>query len=90
MFHPVSLSNLKKILRSGQYSWPGGYPLYFIMGDGEPASHAGIRSEWKRICRAYLNQTSYDREWIVEAYEVNWENADLICCITDQPIEAAY
>lgn len=90
MFHPVSLSNLKKILRAGQYSWPGGYPLYFIMADGEPASFAGVKSEWKRICRAHIAQTSYDREWIVAGYEINWEDPDLTCCISNQPIQSAY
>lgn len=87
---PVSLSNLKKMLRAGPYVWPGGYPLYFIMADGEPASFEGVKSEWKRICQAHIRQIPCDRDWLVTGYDVNWDNPDLTCAITGNPIQAAY
>jgi len=29
-----TISDFRKAMRHGPYAWPGGYPCYFIMGDG--------------------------------------------------------
>lgn len=28
-----SISDFRKAMRNGPYAWPGGYPLFFVMGD---------------------------------------------------------
>jgi hypothetical protein len=38
----MQVSELKSILRAGPYAWPGGYPQYFIAGDGNALSFAAV------------------------------------------------
>jgi hypothetical protein len=87
---PYSLSEIKKLLRAGPYAWPGGYPLYFVMGDGTPASFSGVRNEWKRICRAYLDQSDcFEADWLIIGCEINWDE-EMICELSHDLIPAAY
>jgi hypothetical protein len=83
------ISDLKAALRNGPYAWPGGYPLYFVAGDGEAMSFDAVRGNFREICRAMLCQWG-NRDWRIVGHEINWENEDLYCAHTGERIESAY
>ena len=77
---------LRATLRAGAYAWPGGYPLYFVTANGDALSFASVRDQyWHEIRRI----RDGDRDRVI-ACEVNYENGDLFCEHTGEPIEAAY
>jgi hypothetical protein len=67
------------------YAWPGGYPIYYLMDDGET------------LCPTCMNDSTnpihFDGQadgWRVEAPGINWEDTDMICCHCNRKIESAY
>lgn len=84
-----SAADFKACLRAGANAWPGGYPLYFVTHDGAAFSFAAARTEARQIISAIL---SGDKQggWLVVALETNFEDADLVCDISGDPIEPAY
>jgi hypothetical protein len=68
-----------------KYAWPGGYPLYYLMDDGEalcpdcandpsnPVHIDGLRDGWR-----------------IEAPDINYEDAQLYCAHCNKRIESAY
>jgi hypothetical protein len=85
----MTLLEIKMELRRGRYAWPGGYPKFFVMGDGEALSFEAARAEWKQIVRARMWNNRRDQWWI-EGVDVNWEDTALICAHTGTKIESAY
>lgn len=85
----LALSVIKDLLRGGKYAWPGGYPMYFIAGDGEALSFEAVHAEWRQVVRALLWNTPRD-QWAIVGYDVNWEDDNLHCAHTGEKIEAAY
>jgi hypothetical protein len=84
----LSLADVKKAIRE-PYAWPGGYPLYAIMTDGDTCSIEGLKQDWRNVVEAHLHA---DRRsgFAVAAIAVNWEDTTLICAITNKTIESAY
>jgi hypothetical protein len=84
-----TLLEIKQVLRGGKYVWPGGYPQYFLMSDGEAMTFEAVRQEWKQIVAAHLNS---DRRsgWHIHGVDVNWEDPNLFCAHTNVRIESAY
>lgn len=66
------------------YAWPGGYPLYYLTQDG------GILCPKCANENAKLSGDPHDPQWNVIAYDVNWEDEDLICDHCYKPIKSAY
>lgn len=79
------LRHLAHILNNGPYAWPGGYPLYFVMADGETCSFEAIADN-----KAEVYSSAADPQWRPVAVDINWEDPDLLCAHTGKPIEAAY
>ena len=79
---------LKAALRSGPYAWPGGYPLYFITSDGAALSFQAVRDNFRSVLWSIRH--AVNDGWRVVAIEVNWEDIDLYCDHTGEPIPAAY
>ncbi len=77
-------------LEQGPYAFPGGYPLYFVMADGEPLSYKAASAEAARIREALEAGASGDRDWRPLAMDINYEDADLTCVHTGEAIECAY
>ena len=90
MKYGLPLSEVKKLLREGEYAWPGGYPRYFILADGAPASFAGVRKYWKHICHAHICADGQEPEWEIAACEINWEGDAGFCELTNDLIPSAY
>jgi hypothetical protein len=71
-----------------KYAWPGGYPCYFVMSDGEALSWDAAVENAAEIRDAII---ANDRSgWRAVALDINWEDNDLICCHTGNKIECAY
>lgn len=86
---PVSaLQNVKALLRFGPYAWPGGYPVYFITADGAALSHDAVRQRWREVVADHLD--GYSSGWLIIGAAVNYEDADLRCDHTGEPIPSAY
>ncbi len=83
-----TVADLKATLRAGPYAWPGGYPLYFLTSDGAVLSFKAAREEFRQIAWSIENQ-AHDG-WLIIACGINWEDPDMECSHTGEPIEAAY
>ena len=75
-----------------RYTFPGCYPIFFIAYDGEAVSYEAAKRNQEQIIGAIKDNINYDfqSDWLIVAYEVNWENHDLYCSHTDKLIESAY
>jgi hypothetical protein len=79
----------KVMLDIGPYAWPGGYPCYFLCADGEALSYKAAE-ENAGLIRDALITNDRNSGWFVVAYEVNWEDTELMCSHTNEFIESAY
>ncbi len=61
------------------YAWPGGYPVYAVMADGEALCPHCARENIRTRCG-----------WHFATFDVKWEGSDLYCDHCGNPIEAAY
>lgn len=84
----MNTRELEQALMDGPYAWPGGYPLYFVMDDGEPMSFAAVGDNFERVRDSMERQ--YGNGWRVVAVAVNWEDPELYCSETGERIPSAY
>lgn len=82
------LHSIKNAIRN-KYAWPGGYPLFLLMADGEALSIDAARDHWREICRAVIQDDRRD-SWFAVGAQINYEDSDLYCAHTGARIEAAY
>lgn len=82
------VDQFKSTLRAGAYTWPGGYPLYFITSDGAALSFKSARAEFKRI--AYSIRHHLNDGWRVVGCDINYEDPALVCAHSGEPIESTY
>ena len=84
----MNTKELRQALRNGPYAWPGGYPLMVVMSDGETLCFKCARKEYRQISHAIRH---HDRSgWRADGIDVNWEDADAMCCHCNEPIQSAY
>ena len=81
------LRQVKSAIRQ-PYAWPGGYPLYIVMHDGESLSCDAARSEWRQIVFATLH--GLRDGWRAIGADINWEDDALFCAHTGARIPSAY
>lgn len=78
------------------YSWPGGYPLFYLFADGgcicpECANaNIGEIDAAIRDPRGNRPHPSGCGGWSIDAAEVNWEDDSLTCDHCGESIESAY
>jgi hypothetical protein len=84
-----TVEDFRKTLESGPYAWPGGYPCYFVMADGEALSFDAAKENAGDIEAALLDPCRHG-DWKVCGFDVNWEDASLFCSHTNKRIESAY
>jgi hypothetical protein len=82
-------AELKATLRAGGFAWPGGYPMYFVMADGEAISFKTARANLRELLAAIANPSPHD-SWRVYGCEINYEDGDLYDAHTNERIESAY
>lgn len=68
-----------------KYAWPGGYPLYVLMADGDTLCIDCANTEEQ----ARFDNTE-NTGWRIQALDVNWEDPQMICCHCHTRIESAY
>jgi len=83
-----TVEDFKRELELGPYAWPGGYPRYFVMEDGEAMSFDFAKENLKLLCEAIEDESR--NCWKIIAVDVNWEDPDLYCCSTNKRLESAY
>ena len=84
-----TISEFRRDMRSGPYAWPCGYPLYFIMADGEALSFAAARENCRLILGAIQDHEPRD-QWRIVGVDINWEDTELTCAHTGERIQSAY
>jgi hypothetical protein len=77
---------LREAIRT-KYAWPGGYPMYVIMGDGAELCMDCARSEYRQIARA--NKYGLRDGWKPEGVDINYEH-EIYCAHCNKQIETAY
>lgn len=83
-----TVSDFDKALENGPYAWPGGYPLYFLMSDGEALDFEAAESEAELIRNAIRENDN--SEWRVIACCINWDDEELYCAHSCRKIASAY
>ncbi len=81
------LRQVKQAIRQ-PYAWPGGYPLYVLMADGEALSIEAARSEFKLV--AYATLFAQRDEWRAAAVAIHYEDTELYCAHTNEQIGSVY
>lgn len=85
----TSINEFRAAIRNGAYAWPGGYPCFFVMADGEALSFEAAKANRREILHALAHGQRNDG-WRPVALEINWEDSDLRCAHTGAKIESAY
>lgn len=67
-----------------KHAWPGGYPCFALMGDGDVLCIDCANTEES------VSETAHDPGWRIEAIDCNWEDPDLYCAHCNKRIESAY
>lgn len=83
-----TISDFRRAMRHGPYAWPGGYPCFFVTSDGAALSFEAAAQERRLILESIKDKLNDG--WRVVAFDVNWEDSDLVCGHTGKPIESAY
>ena len=83
-----TLAQLKATLRNGEYAWPGGYQMYLVMSDGEPATFKGALDNWREIVSVFMSDLRGN--WRVVGCDIYFEGPPMECAITGTMIESAY
>jgi hypothetical protein len=84
-----SISDFRRAVRNGPYAWPGGYPCYWIMSDGEAMAFSVAKSERRAMLEAIANKDRRS-QWYPEFLDINWDDGALFCAHTGERIESAY
>ena len=86
-----TVSDLRRAFRNGPFAWPGGYPCFFIMADGEALSFDAAKAERRQLLEALSDADARpDDGWLPVALDINWEDASLFCAHTGERIPSAY
>tara|TARA_R110000772_G_scaffold237662_1_gene349577 strand:- start:729 stop:992 length:264 start_codon:yes stop_codon:yes gene_type:complete len=84
----MKIKEIKNELRIGQWSWPGGYPKYFITEDGAALSYKAVYDNFNLVCQEHL--TDNCTGWRLASVDINWEDENLFCEQTNEKIQSAY
>jgi hypothetical protein len=82
-------AELKATLRAGPWAWPGGYPMFLVMADGEALSFQAAEEQLAELLVAFKSPDRFDG-WRVVGTQINYEDDSLTCAHTGKRIQAAY
>ena len=86
--------NAKAILRQVKqairqpYAWPGGYPVYTILADGDLLCANCTRKNFRRIVED--TKSRWDTGWKAAGVDVYWEGEAIPCGHCGKELESAY
>lgn len=78
-------SEMRQSLVKAPHAFPGGYPKYAVLADGEALCHHCADSEAE-----HLDDADHGDDWRIVGIEINYEDTDLYCCHCGEQIESAY
>ena len=81
-------SDLKNAIRSGAYTFPGCYPLFFITSDGAALSFDSVKKNLRSVLWSIKNEVNDG--WRIIGCDANWEDGELTCEHSGERIESAY
>lgn len=81
-------AQLRATLRAGRFTSLGGYPLYFITSDGAALSFESARENLSQVIRSIRDKS--DDGWRIVACDINYEDNELMCDHSGEPIPSAY
>ena len=64
-----AIEQVKRAIRQ-PYAWPGGYPVYTVMADGDLLCADCAKAEFRQIVR----DTKYHGCWAATGAEILWES----------------
>lgn len=82
-------ADLARALRAGPYAWPGGYPLLFVMTDGECLCPKCARDN-RALLRVALRDNDRRSGWHPAGLAIHWEGLPEICAHCGTEIPSAY
>ena len=85
MLNPAQILQSVKYVARHRYAWPGGYPMFVLLSDGECLC---AKSEFPAIAHSTI--TDSRDEWRAMASDINWEDSSLYCAHCNATIESAY
>lgn len=80
-------SELKATLRAGAFA-TGGYPMFFLVGDGATLCFDCVRAELRNVLDSIKREIRDG--WRVTHCDVNWEDNQLYCDHCSNRIPSAY
>ena len=82
-----TIEQVKQAIRE-PYAWPGGYPVYTIMADGELLCPDCARHFFRQIVRSTKDKARDG--WQAIGAEVYWEGPAQQCAHCGKTLESAY
>jgi hypothetical protein len=82
-----TMGQIKQAIRD-KYAWPGGYPIFLVMNDGDAVCIDCARKEYRQIAHDTVKE--WRTEWDAAGPEINWEDSELTCAHCNDYIESAY
>jgi hypothetical protein len=86
--HIKTISDFRAAMRHGKYAWPGGYPCYFVLSDGEALSFEAAKENRRFILESIAGHLNDG--WRVVEMDINYEDSALYCAHSGNLIESAY
>jgi len=74
--------------KQGPYAFPGGYPLFLLLSDGETLCWKCFKSEYRSIQESVKDQLQDG--WNATAIDINYEDGDMYCAHCNDKIDSAY
>jgi hypothetical protein len=81
------MANIEEMRKDGVYesfTWPGGYPIYYITADGGVLCPKCANENYEQTC------DPNDSQWFIIDCDVNWEDETLYCDHCNELVESAY
>ena len=89
MSKAFAIAQLKEMIRSGGYAWPGAYPTFALMCDGGVLCYKCCKDNFREIVNS-TNARDVRSGWCCEGVDVNYEDDDMFCDHCNEHIESAY
>lgn len=67
------------------YAWPGGYPIFYVVDDGESLCPECVNDPSNPV-----HEDAPNDGWRIVGYDINYEDAQLYCAHCNKCIESAY
>ena len=85
----MKTADLKQFVRSNGFAWPGGYPMFLLMADGETIDAQSARENY-RLIRNAMRSNDRRSDWMPAAVDIHYEGDPMICAHSGRSIESAY